>query len=507
MSLTLLHLPEETVSEIARILSYRDVVHLAISCRSIMNSLVKYNLMKGILATYQLSVEQLEVVEKLRQSSVDILILQAPPSMGKTSIILEYLLGKSSSLEKRYEQEKGIGIVVVPQNLFTNWVKEIKQSFPSFLDEENPKMSQILLYNHKYDNHYDYVHERKSTMVRVIICSYTGDNGYYKNLLDYPGLREFVFDEAQNKSEIKTIGDVPRILMSANHIGGTRSKTKTLDRIILTHEVIRSVIPESTERMTTDSLPDTIKVMLRKHDKIVVFLHRKDDKKLISNSYGKDVRVFFFDTKKSIPCITEFDEYQGKAILVGTLRTLGTGHNLRGDACIIHQSHNTSPAMILQAKSRLLRISNPNDHVDTVFVVEDKGILATGRFRIAMARLLEDKYYSKLHRYRNGYSDEHQGKVEKAFVKYGLVNSLSDMPDLCVVFYYLADKFFTDHDLGRYVRDKGEELVESGYFNVEVWKKMALSINRSPDITIRYGNYTAQLKYEIHTDLYDHLFK
>lgn len=506
MSKTFLSLPQETISEIAYCLPYRDVFHLAVSCKDVMNTLVKYKMIKGVLASYSLSVEQLDVVERLRRASVDLLILQAPPSMGKTSMILEYLLGKSSSLEELYRQEKGVGMVIVPKNLYNSWLKEIRQSFPSFLDEERPEASTILLYNIHYEKHHNYVKERQSKKVRLILSSYDKKDGFYEDLLDYPFLRELVFDEAQNKTKIKTVGRFPRILMSANHIGGVKGSNVTTERIILTHEVIRSVIPESTERMTTDSLSSTIEEMLRKHSKIVVFLNKKGDRKLLARTYGENVGIFLFETKESMNLIAEFNKYEGKAILVGTLRMLGTGHNLCGDACIVYQAHNTSSAMILQAKSRLLRISNPNENVDTVFVVESKEMLATGRLRIAMARLLENKYYANLHNYRNGWHGGHQKTREKAFVKYGLVNSLSDMPDICVVFYYWADEFFLDHRLHKYVQDKAKELIGSGFFDVEIWKKMAALLHNSnkPDVYI-WGSIVP-VRGQINLNIFDRYF-
>lgn len=470
-------LPEEIVFEIAKKLPYIDIFYFAIINHTVFNHLIKYGLIKGVLPSYSLSIEQLTIVENLRKSNVDILILQAPPSMGKTAIILQYLLGKSAMYETPYYQEKGIGIIVVPNSLHNTWIKEITQSFPSFLSLDNPEESSILIYNKKYPNHYNYIEKKQLTKVRVILSSYTYKNGHYKNLLNLDHIRELVFDEAHNKQGIKDDGtNIPRILMSANYIGEYRKKEKTQNKIIVSHDVIKNVIPESTERITTQSLSNTIEEVLRNHRKIVVFLSKKQDIRFLNKNYGPDILLVFLSTTNPIVSISEFDEYQGKAILIGTLRTLGTGHNLRGDACIIVQTEKVSSSMVLQVKSRLLRITNPNNIVDITFVVTQNNFLATARYRIAITRLLQDGHFGWLSYYKNGYYNNCRDKVEKVFVSYGLTNSLSDMPDICVVFYYLAREFFTCTSLYPYVERYNRQLVESGYFSMKIWQEIAMEM-------------------------------
>lgn len=414
-------LPSEIFYQIGKFLVPRDSFSFSLTCKRIYDSLGFYD--EGLkLASYNLSLEQKETLENLKKKAhKPILLLKAPPSMGKTILTLSFLLWEGQ-----------LNLIIVPPSLIENWVQEIQKTLPLFFSE-NPLESKTLIYHSSYSKHRSYIDEKKKNpldlgSVRFIITSIR----LYESLKDLSYNRIVVDESHRSKMSFDEWNKKGVLLVSASaKITKKQKKNKDFSDVSISNHVVANVVPSYRRFFIKADIWNGIsEEITNTHRKIILFLNST------SRYFSLHIEGYrIFQHKQSNKIIEEFNSHEGKAILMSTYRKLSTGHNLEGTAAIFDSSNNHSTTMHLQSESRLLRLTNKEKGVSFYYFDESERNLQLVRYNLIAVDLVR-KYNFNWYRFE-GHLRVDWGYISRAFSSLGI--SFSDLNDEEFLYYCNAD--------------------------------------------------------------------
>lgn len=353
-----LDFPPEVFSLIGNDLSIRDRFYFSITCKRIFQAFNFYNALEGSMASYRLSVEQRELLENLKKSTnKEKIFFKAPPSMGKTVITLSFLLWEGNT-----------NLIIVPPSLIESWIEESKKSFSSLFSSD-PLESKILVYHSSYKIHRLYLDnllkEDKLPQIPLIISSIR----LFKSLQKIPYNRIVIDECHRTKISLGSFTYKGSILVSASQSLSKKPKDDKFTTVSTLNKVVQGVVPSyQREFLNSDS---NLSTKIKMHEKVVIFLSN-------TTHYGSfSVEGYrLFHHKQNHRIIEEFNQCNGKAILMSTYRKLSTGHNLIADASFFLDAHYHNHNILLQAESRLLRITNRKKNVLFYYICDNRKIIS-----------------------------------------------------------------------------------------------------------------------------------
>lgn len=392
----ILALPSEILFSISQFLHGKDKRSYLLTCKAIHSSVFFYKCDKRVtIGDYHISYTQIEAIEKLEKCGDGFIVLDAPPSIGKTLISLLFL-----------QKKEGIHMIIVPPSLIDSWLNDIMKFFPSLYNEKEPEKSSILVYNSYHKIHRSYIESSDADHydnLKIILTSTTMHSRIFKFIrinIDWE-----IYDEAHMGDWWKGHKNYHKqLLLSANKVLLTQYRryiiqlSSTIHEISLSCSIVKDHVPLVREIYTEKKLDEVLNNMCKEHNHIIVFFSSMKNYS-IPNINGN----IFIHKQSNAEILDKFYNYNGKAVLLTTYKKLGTGHNLKGDVCVFSDAHTINAVTLLQTESRFLRVTNDVPRVKFIILCDHEETIWKMRHLIALVRV-EQEYDVKLIHYSRGWS-------------------------------------------------------------------------------------------------------
>lgn len=379
----------DLIGIISSFLDFRDRKPLVLVNKSCATAYKVRHLGNKRVVGIELYMDKDKILDEICKNDSAFISVMAPPSYGKTLLILLIALTKykytpGEDVTDSYERF----IIVVPKRCMSTFRDEIKRYMPTMFNPD-PVQSPTLINHRLCARHWKYAGVQPfGPKTKIILCT---PREYRSVLIIHPtemAKMSLIADEAHSTQacELADLVNCRQIyaFSATDHSYSSRNNIRE-HQITVSADTVLDNVPQCNIMYNTTDLQGAIVSAVNKYQKIVIF--KRDAKAcaaLTPSWLETPVKIFRFIS--SLKSIEKFREHKGQAIMFTEYSAAKVGVNFCGDAVILTDSENMSSIQVHQIISRLLRITNKAQNVD-VLMLYPKQSCYFAKFKVAMVNI------------------------------------------------------------------------------------------------------------------------
>jgi len=409
----------DLIHEVAQHLGLHDRLHLAFCNKLCWRSREFFQEGQNKYGTFQLKIEQQDILVKMEATKKRYQILRLPTSFGKTALIWIHLLAGFNPQLPINNLDRVL--LIVPTKLVRCCVDELLRLFPQYHDKDPTKTSIVIddpcrkehyaitknrtiLPNWKVfvtNSHrlYNHFRRQRTAISDAVFIGQFGTCVIDEAHLEYSAIQNLIYHD---------IGSL--VALSADQVELPVDQEE-IEELVVTNEVIAEHVPDYCYRHTKKPIDWFLKT--EPYHKLVIFLPSKEHYTEVQAKVPEGIEVYRFAS--SLDKVKKFHSSPNRAILLTTYKLMAVGHNLLVDHVLLVNPEVTAYNTLYQVISRFLRVTNP--HRLVTFHLSTQTPL-TLRFRLAATEVR--RKHNLEFKDILAYKRIHNGTLEKALEHFQL---------------------------------------------------------------------------------------